>query len=97
MPDLTKFTFSVRNGNTALIAEESEAFLAIARGADGLPVEDATGTVIGTFYASSADVWDDATGTPEEDAEDIRRAYLAMQEEGSIPLEELELELKLRS
>jgi hypothetical protein len=38
-------------------------------------------------------VWDDATGTPEEDAEDIRDARLAMQEEGSIPWEEIKAEL----
>lgn len=94
MSDLRQFTFTIQDGDAAAVTEESEVFLSIARHADGLPLQDATGKVIGTFHAAPDHVWDDATGTPEEDAEDIRLARLAMQEEGSISLEELEAELR---
>ena len=43
-------------------------------------------------------VWDDATGTPEEDAADIRRALSVMgdvRENGSIPWEQDKAELGL--
>ena len=93
MSDLRQFIFTVRDGDAAAVTEESEAFLSVARHADGLPLQDATGKVIGTFHAAPDHVWDDATGTPEEDAEDVRLARLAMQEEGSIPWEAIKAEL----
>ena len=55
-------------------------------------LHDSEGKVVGTFTPAPAHVWDDATGTPEEDAEDIRRARLAMQEGGSISLRDFMLE-----
>ena len=62
MSDLRQFIFTVRDGDAAAVTEESEAFLSVARHADGLPLQDATGKVIGTFYATPDHVWDDATG-----------------------------------
>ena len=98
MSETATFTYEARDGVKAIFLHESEAFRTFARDTEELPIYDATGEMIGTFVPASPDAWDDATGTPEEDAEDIRRARAAMEdirENGSIPWEQVKAELGL--
>ena len=98
MSETATFTYEARDGIKALFLHESEAFRTFARDSEELPMYDATGEIIGTFTPASPHVWDDATGTPEEDAEDIRRARMVMEDvrdNGSIPWEQVKVELGL--
>ena len=96
MSETATFTYEARDGIKAIFLHESEAFRSFARDTEVLPMYDAAGEIIGSFTPASPHVWDDATGTPEEDAADIRRALSVMEdvrENGSIPWEQVKAEL----
>ena len=96
MSETAKFTFTMSRDGAAFVTEEPKAFLSIARAADGLPLRDPTGKVIGTFHVAPDHVWDDATETPERDAMDVTRAREVMEdirEHGTIRWEQVKAEL----
>lgn len=86
-----------RDGRWIMRVDGMASLIKFAERSGCVTLHDSKGKVVGTFTPTPSHVWDDATGTPEEDAEDIRRARLAMQEGGSISLRDFMLEDKLRA
>jgi hypothetical protein len=90
--DVTPLAHHAPESRWKIVIQDEESLRHAAELTDRVPVYDQAGRMVGEFVPIH--VWDDATGTPAEDAEDIRRAELAMQEK-SIPWEDIKAELGL--